>query len=280
MSSLGIMSPLDEHVYHPFPNSSLGFFPLKHSTQNDEFILDEVDLYYQPLPSPLTATAFLIVRAIIVAIGELVHVKVFKLIQKENSLVNQVATFYICTEMVYVPFWLVFTTCTDFIHPLNVVIGQWFCTVGWFIIYFCATSLAIHSFIVALMRYYFIFHKERVEAFGKEKVKRVFLFLNIFIPLMMVLWTGIESPETEVFSFLNKCYGKDHKRFLTDLTPGDVFKRSFCMLQTYDKSGPFGELWAIIRRISCMASKIVYLVMGFNLTEAIMYYMILTHLNR
>ena len=274
------MLSYDKHVYHPFPNSILAFSSPTDSSPSNDFILDEIDLYYQPLPSPLTGTLFFAVRCTIVAIGEFVHVKVYKMIQKENSLVNQVATFYICTEMVYVPFWLIFTTFTDFIHPLNIVIGQWFCTMGWFIIYYCATSLAIHSFIVAVMRYFFIFHKDRAETLGKEKVKRIFLFLNAFIPLVMVLWTGIESPDTEVFSFLNKCYGKDHKRFLTDLNPGDVFKRSFCMLETDDEPGLLGEIWAMIRRISCMATKVVYMVMGFNLSEAIMYYMILTHLNR
>ena len=270
----------EQHVYHPFQNSSLEFLSPIHSDKNEDFILNDIDLYYQPLPSPSTATLFFVVRSTIVTIGELVHVKVYNLIQKENGLVNEVATFYICTQMFYVPFWLIFTTCTDFIHPINVVIGQWFCTIGWFIIYFCATSLAIHSFVVAMMRYFFIFHKDRAERIGKEKVKRRFLLLNILIPLMMVLWTGIESPETEVFSFLNKCYGKDHKRFLTDLNPGDVFKRSFCMLESFDKEAPFDEVWGIIRRISCMSTKIAYMVMGFNLTEGIMYYMILSQLNR
>ena len=274
------MMSYNQHVYHPFPNSSFGFLSPTDSEGSDDFILDDMDLYYQPLPSPQTASLFFGVRSTIVAIGELVHVKVYKMIQKENGLVNEVATFYICIQMVYVPFWLIFTTCIDFLHPLNVVIGQWFCSIGWFFIYFCATALAIHSFIVATMRYFFVFHKDRAEEIGKEKVKRRFLWLNILIPLLMVLWTGIESPETEVFSFLNKCYGKDHKRFLTDLNPVDVFKRSFCMYEIYDKAGPFGEAWSIIRRISCMTTKIAYLVMGFNLSEGIMYYMILSQLNR
>ena len=276
------MSLYRTHVYNPFVNTSFGFFVQNSSFPNDSFGLnvEGVNLYYQPVPPPLTALLFLLVRTLVVVIGEIMHIKVFKKIQNEMSLVNEVTKLYICTQMVYVPFWLLFTTSTDFVHPLNLVIGQWFCTFGWFFIYFCANTLAIHSFIVAIMRYFFIIHKEKVEVFGKQRAKKVFLFLNVLIPSLMILWTGIEGSETEVFSFLNKCYGKDHNRFLTDLSPPDVLQRSFCMLETYTINGPLDEVVSIIRRVSCITVKVVYIVMGFNLTEAILYYKILTHLNR
>ena len=160
------------------------------------------------------------------------------------------------------------------------IIGQWFCSIGWIIIYFCGTFLAIHSFIVALMRYFFILNRKQIEVFGKEKAKRWFLVLHVLIPLMMVLWTGIEGSKTEWFSFLNKCYGKDHQRFLSDIAAPDVLKRSFCMLETYNFDGPLADIIEVIRRASCASSKVVYVVMGSNLLEGILYYKILSHLNR
>ena len=277
------MHPNRLHVYHPFKNSSFGFFPIdsKYQAQSDNGIfVEDIDLYYQPLPSPINAGLFFLARAIMVTIGEFIHIKVYKMIEKEKGLVHDLSTLYLRFQMFYVPFWLIFTTCTDFIHPLNEVIGQWFCSIGWVIIYFCATLLAIHSFIVALIRYFFILYRKQMEAIGKEKVKRFFFILHLLVPLMMVLWTGIEGSETEWFSFLNKCYGKDHKRFLTDLAPPDVFKRSFCMLENYDYTGPFGDMVGVIRRISCAASKIIYVVMGSNLIEGILYFKILSNLNR
>ena len=276
------MSLYPSHVYHPFEHTSFGFLVQNSSFPHDSsgFNVDGINLYYQPLPPPLTAFLFLLVRTLVVVIGEIVHINVFKKIQKETSLQNEVTKLYICTQMVYVPFWLLFTTTTDFIHPLNEVIGQWFCTFGWVFIYFCATTLAIHSFIVALMRYFFIIHKEKVEVFGKQKFKKLFLFLNVLIPSLMILWTGIEGSETEVFSFLNKCYGKDHNRFLSDLSPPDVLQRSFCMLETYTINGAFDEVVSILRRISCITVKVIYIIMGFNLTEAVIYYKILTYINR
>ena len=271
-----------EHTYHPYENDSLGFFLMGNKYPHELFgsIVQDIDLYYQPTPSPLIGTLFFFIRTLLVVTGEAINIKVFNIIKKDTSLVSDVSKLYFSTQMIYVPFWLIFTTFTDFIHPLNTVIGQWFCTLGWFLIYFGATTLAIHSFIVAMMRYCFIIHKRQVEGFGIQKTKRMFLFLNICIPLIMILWTGIEGVETEPFSFLNKCYGKDHKRFLTDVTSPDVIKRSFCMLETYDVNGPFGEIIAILRRLSCISTKTVYIVMGFNITEAILYYMILSHMNR
>ena len=277
------MTSYREHLYHPFTNSSFGIFFTDHKLSRDEHfgvMLESIDLYYQPLQPPLIAIIFLLVRTSIVIIGEWMHTKVYKAMKKDNSLVNEVAALYISVQMVYVPVWLLFTTCTDFIHPIDIVIGKWFCTFGWFFIYFCATTLAIHSFIVALMRYFFIVHKEKVESFGIKKARKIFLILNVLIPVLIVLLMQTQGSDTEAFSFINKCYGRDHRRFLTDLSPSDVFQSSFCMLEKYEDVGSFGKLVGILRRGSCIGIKILYIFLGFNITEGILYYKILLQLNR
>ena len=63
----------EQHVYHPFRNSSLEFLSPIHSHKNEDFIFNDVDLYYQPLPSPSTATLFFVVRSTIVTKGMILN---------------------------------------------------------------------------------------------------------------------------------------------------------------------------------------------------------------
>ena len=232
-------------------------------------IFEEVDLFYQPIETPLVASVFFLVRLIVVFISEIVNVKVFLQIKKETCLINDVAKVFTCTQMVFLPLWLVYNTSTDFFHPLNEIIGQWYCTFGWFFIHLCGTIIAFHSFVIALMRYLFIVHDKKVENFGKTKAKKIIMYSTVIIPLLVVIWEATNGSDLDVMSVVNKCYGKDHKIFLIERTTSEVFKSKFCEYDGYDEqeegSSSFTKTIAIIRRFSCIANKIVLVIMSINI---------------
>jgi hypothetical protein len=130
------------------------------------------------------------------------------------------------------------------------------------------------------MRYTFILYDKKVEYFGKERAKNLFLWLNIFIPLIMTVWRGIGSPGLDPIAFMNKCNGKHHEVFLMETSTLNVLKQGFCYMKSYDKNGIFGELLGIMRRMSCVAMISIWSIMGFNITEAILYFIILRDINR
>ena len=184
--------------------------------------------------------------------------------------------------MILWPFWFLFTTSTDFMHPLNEILGNWYCNLGWFMIYFCWNITSLNSLIIAMMRYSFIVHSERF-AIGdnKRKAKRFFLIISVIIPLIMVVWSGLEGSELDMMSFINKCYGKHHKTFLIETSTLDVMKRNFCAFDSYDTGGGIlSQLLAIFRRISCIGRTVVLILIALNLTEAIIYYATFSHINR
>ena len=149
--------------------------------------------------------------------------ELFLQIDKETCLVKDVTKVYACTQMVFLPIWFCFNSSTDFLHPLNEIIGQWFCTLGWFLVHFCGTIIAFYSFIVSIMRYYFIVYNERADKDGKKRAERMFYWLFIAIPLVTVLWEATNGSELDVMSAVNKCYGKDHKIFLIEQTTSAVY---------------------------------------------------------
>ena len=115
------MNLVERNLYHPFTHSSLGFsyaqdLPHKNHTS---LILEDIDLYYQPLEHPAFAITQFLLRLIYTILGEFVQFKLLSMVKKENFLVNEVTQFYCISSMVALPFWLFYSSATDFIHLLK-----------------------------------------------------------------------------------------------------------------------------------------------------------------
>ena len=153
----------EHHFYHPFQSSIFGFLLPEGSWLGNHsgVAVDDIDLHYQPVQAPTIGLFFFLIRVPLVILGEFLYVKQLALIKRETGLVNDVSKLVSYVQMIFWPIWLLFTTSTDFLHPLNELAGHWFCDAGWFLIHLCWNIIAFHSFIVATMRYCFIVHREK-----------------------------------------------------------------------------------------------------------------------
>ena len=271
---------ITKYLYRPSSNSS--FYVLtkpslaNHSLQGA--LINDIDLYYQPLAEPTIALAFFISKSSIILLGELLGVKLLMNLKKDNSILNHVTTFFVSTQMVCYPISLVFITANDFLYPVNEVIGKWFCTLGWIIVSYCSFVALFYSCIVALMRYFFILNNGNAYIYGKEIAKRHFLIMAVVVPLLCVMWESTES--LHILSYINKCYGFDHHVFLIETSTLNVFKHKFWEFKSFTHDGPVELAIMIAKRVSKILKAIVMIVLGANLFEGILYYKILTHMYR
>ena len=171
------------NLYHPFLGSRVGIYipDQFHKENSSGFVLQDVDLYYQPLKEPEIGIIICSIRLILILIGEFVHSRVLILIKKENGLVKEVTMICTITSMIVWPFWVIFTSATDFVHPINEVVGKWFCTLSNLFMFYSFSIISFNSFIVAAMRYLFIVHKEKVENLDSAqkpgRITKLFLIL-------------------------------------------------------------------------------------------------------
>ena len=279
------MALKQETIYPPSNDSFFGIY-LENintsSTNSTRSIVEEIDLYYHPVETPFYATLFFCIRFAFFTIAEIVNIKVFLLMNKETCLIQDVARVFAGTQMIFLPIWLVYQTSTEFVHPLNEIVGHWFCTFGWFFIHLFGTIIAFHSFVVALMRYFFIVHQTKIERYGKKKIKNIFLWISVIIPLILVLWGATNGSDLDVMTVVNKCYGKDIKVFLVETSTTEVLKSKFCEYDSDDwlGFGSLGKVIAMFRRVSCIAHTTVLVLMTVNFSEGILYFRILSHVNR
>ena len=273
----------NHNLFQPsFKETYLGFLvenKAPQETPTAKLTFENISIYYQPLQSPLFISGLLVIRVTLVLLAEYVQYKTYGTIKKEKGLVTNVAKLYLIVLMVTGPYWLVYTTTIELMYPVNEILGNWFCIGGSFIGYLLFFILATHSFIVASLRYLFIVHEDRVTAYGKEKVQRLFFILSIVVPFLLMGWGELISSELDSMSFNNKCKGLDVKIFLIESSTANVAKRNFCEYAGFGEAFNGGVI-DTIRYISCIIRQCVVLLMCFNLTEGILYFLTLSHMIR
>ena len=85
---------------------------------------------------------------------------------------------------------------------------------------------------------------------------------------------------TSRLSFINKCYGRDHEIFLIETSSLGVLKRKFWTSAQNQDQTMLDLLLHMIKRIIKILDTIIFLALGFNLTEVIVYRRIFLHLVR
>ena len=130
------------------------------------------------------------------------------------------------------------------------------------------------------MRYVFIFHQAKVENYGKKKTKRIFYYLSVAIPVIISILNLVQAHKVGHRSSINKCYGTHHKAFLLDSSPFLSAQRTFWNPEDYKVKGALNFILAITRRILKIFTTCVSLLATLNLTEAFLYYKIISYMNR
>ena len=75
------------YFYRPVENLSLILLVGDNSTDNiSPLIIEDLDLYYQPLEKPSIATVFAFLRVIIVIFSLVIHFKLYKMIKNIENL--------------------------------------------------------------------------------------------------------------------------------------------------------------------------------------------------
>ena len=276
------------YLYHPFTNSSLGMLVFGNDSripknETSGYIIHDLDLYYQPLEHPLIAVFVFAIKLLFITIGITICAKLLGLVKREPSIDTQIMKIFCWTQISIHPILLFFDLTINLIHPLNEVVGDWFCSFGWLLYSFSTKFVLNYSFFAALMRYFFIIHNDTVNLYGKAKFKRHFLYLSVVTCIFGVIAEGIDNRELSRLSFINKCYGNDHKVFLIESSTLNVLQRKFWIIESdyflkYGKT--FGSMMSMILKVIRIVKNSIFLLTGFNVMEGILYFKVFSHMQR
>ena len=138
------------------------------------------------------------------------------MLQRGESLVSSILKAYVIVQMIGWPYHMIFASATGFIYPLSEVIGTWTCVLSFFVLYPFGIFISFHTTIIAIMRYVFIVHGERISDVGKQRAKSLFYWLLGIVPIVMTIWLYFAAVDRDFDGYppMNKCTGSYHKIFL------------------------------------------------------------------
>ena len=265
----------------PNQESTFGFFNTTKQCHNENSLelLGDVDMFWQPTQTFHSGTSFLVIRLLLVLTGEFLQMRVLEMANKEKGACEKIFKLFLYVQMMYWPLEVTFITATDWIHPLNEILGgEWVCDVFFFIKYSCWHIILFHSFIVALVRYMFLIHHRFVESQGKETIKKLFFWIILVVAFVTTSWKYFGSGELDTDPYLNKCRGKYHVAFLRFENALEGVK-GFCDRE-YDLKDLSSYLTAMAKKISCIASSLVFVLMGLNISEGLLYSRLICHVRK
>ena len=262
------------HFHKPFRNSFFVFHLINNTspTNMNGYLIENIDLYSQPLENPAVAVTFCFLKLVSIFIGVLLGYKVLHMLKTDVKLLSDVTKLLIITQMT-LPLiaTVLFDLPVDLIYPANEIIGEWYCTLGWIINKFIVGIVLNNSFITAVIRYVFIVQEKTVDTYGKDKIKRFFLYLAILLPFFPMILEAVGGhPRT---SYINKCYGNGHRHFLADTN------RSW-KTETTDVNDSIDFLFDTRKIIFRIVEIMWFIILNSNITEAFVYYRIFSHMNR
>ena len=232
--------------------------------------LYDVNLSYEPLQDPLLAVVYFFIKATVVVLGEYVHIQILKFLKHETCIVKDVLKTFLYLQMMYWPVKVVFETTTDFIYPLRTIIGKWYCDLAFLWLVFGMTLIVFHSFIVGLMRYTFVVHHQKTLQYGIEKIKNLFYWIAILVPLVITLWGFIARRQISSVTSLNKCYGNFIEAFMVEEDVLTTTKKSFCAFETYKDNQ--NHVVVSLKKFFCIIHSAIYALMGANVVEGFFYW--------
>ena len=231
--------------------------------------------------SRIGAVLYVIFQVLLFGLGLILHVKIIIVARKEKDTTWQIHICHAIILPVYYSFTITFAALMNFVPFISSFTGSWLCYVAVFVLLYCHYAITNHTLLVAVMKFAFIVHREKVTEFGKEKAKKIFLWINLCFPLF---WTalGMLSSENSVFSSVNVCFRHQQQQLLVPAnttSPGTI-KTIFCEFGHEANLDGYVDILYILKRCCCIFLEVAHVGMSSNLPEAFFYHKIFRNMRR
>ena len=179
---------------------------------------------------------------------------------------------------------LIMKGITYLIKDLYVYTGSWFCYLSKVITISGNALVTGHSLIIALMKYTMIVHHIKVRGYGQDKVKKIFLCINIIYPIYIQCFFHIVRPDFlfvyDSISQANRCLGKSDLMASDDSNKTATKLHGICKLDV--PSDPISaEFFLYLFRTGiCWFHIVIVYFNVFNITEAFVYCAIFSFMRR
>ena len=164
-------------------------------------------------------------------------------------------------------------------YPPVETIGPWFCFSIEYIFHYFIMYTGIFSLMVAVMKYLWIVHNDKMKLFGEAKAISLFLILHFAIPMVVSAVNLVSNGDKDHFHAVDQCWGNTEE---AENDENGVLEY-FCYYRRYEIKQYIGEnagnFLEPVLRATCGFVKIFYLLSLSNTIEFVVYFYLWKHLN-
>ena len=235
-------------------------------------------------PLSIHLIAHIIIQSLLLMVGLVIQFKIIHVCRKDKDgktwqihlahSVNSIIYF-----LVLVPFWHL----SNFIPNLSEITGEWFCYLAAFFRNYGFYSIPPNSLLIAVMKYMFIVHHEKMMRLGERNAQKMFMCVNLIVPLVLTTITGV-TKHFYALSTLTSCFGMreeiDEIRTKYNTWDKNIERYFLCNLNTTEKDILDAYTLYVIKQCLCAFKSIVVLLINTNIPEAFFYYKIFRKMKR
>ena len=230
----------------------------------------------------------ILIGAIVVCVyscGVYLHTKIIQVAKKEKDLTWKMDVSNSAILILQFLHCIFMHAITYMISDLYLYTGKWFCYFSKALNVIGNAHTTGHSFIIALMKYVIIvYYQSSITNIKKEKFKTIFLWINLFYPVVVFVIFNLISPEFifiyDGVSSANRCLGKSEMVSSLNRNTSAIKLHHICDVPEPVKLVSLDYLLFIIKKTFCWLHMVFLYSNVWNVIELLLYIRIFTFMRR
>jgi len=225
-----------------------------------------------------------ILAVFIWCIGVFLHSKIIAVSIKEKEMTWKFDVFNSFFVVFHYGHVILMKVLTYSVPDLYTFTGRWFCYTSKAINMYGNTQVLHQTSIICAMKYIIIVNHKWTRKFGQEKLKTLFLCINILYPFFVVgIFTLVNSQffmSYDALSHQNRCLGKSDLISSIDSNRSASKMHDFCRITVPPDNYSFEYVIHICRSTICWIHVTFFYFNMWNFTEAFIYTRIFSFMRR
>ena len=211
----------------------------------------------------------------LVIVGLYMHYLVLRMSKRDETLLNCLLPDFALNFLVGGPaMYIISSIILVLPDPANEMFGIWFCHMASILGYVWLFKVWLFSLLVAILRYLYVVHNEKIQEYGLARVQRIFRILFWAIPTGLMILHLAFRTDHEPTILANRCYGWSLESS-SSTNWWYTVKQKFCFYRDYGFTNRFAEYGL---KMGCGVNQFVRILLLSNLPEGVIYYRVHKHL--
>ena len=224
----------------------------------------------------MTIIPAIVVVLCVYAVGVYFHIKIIKVSLKDKDITWKMDITNSCMLLFHGMHDIFMHSITYLIQDLYTYTGEWFCYTSKVLVNYGNMYMFGHSLVLSIMKYILIVKWQTTREFGKEKLIKIFFWINIMHPLFRILFQLIISPdyfwEYDGYPQFDRCLGDPKDNLAPNNNKSLTKLHDLCGLIVEPPRVNYLQYTVYICRLSCCWLNVVFIyLVVWNLIEILFY---------